>query len=975
MSIKPLNERLDELDSAEKDVSELPVKISATEDTFPSAEEQPQFEPVQVAGLGDLKKLGNIFKQSKKSERPLIKPGKEQETVGPYQVMPEATPEKVEKILEDAPTMPVTGKPSPTSAEVAAGVPETAFNLDLIKDDDGVKQFIEATARAYGADKIEKISYKEIATKVSAEGYDEAFLARILNPLEATKANPSDAYKMLLALTDAGKRAYDLGVKVTEATKAGTLNADLASEFQQAVALEGSLLKAARGRQADIARTLGIFSEARQSTAERGKVLEAIMNEAGGIKSVHDFANKYIALDSRAARAEMASSGYASDWKGVAGRVTDIVMTTWINGILSSPITHAKNIAGNTFFGAYQIPERLVASGIGKVRNVLFPSGETGIKLNEIQAHAISFVTSPREAFEIGLRAFKNNTPTDPFTKIESTRYNRDPFSVNAETDFGKSMEKALQLYGSFVTLPGRALMAEDEVFKAFGFRNHINILSIREGNKLFEELVKKGIDPDTAAKQAESLTMSLQANPTNELMQAATAESRVLTFTKELEGFLGETAKFTQSPLIKMFVPFIRTPTNIMLETLSRTPVGVLSPKLRSDIAAGGIQSDIAMAKIGLGSLVMYSVAAGPLEGKLTGYGPMRKGDKQVLEGNGWQQFSFVLRRDQVSDERIKEYEKLTKVSVSKDKVYVSYAGLEPLASLLAIAASAGEYSMQEASEADLSKIFMGGVLGLYNYMSEQPMLKGISEMMSVLKSSVQDEEPFVYNLLAQMSKQATSVLIGGSPFGVHSSFVANIERFINPEQSLVMEARSPLDDNPLNGIKKGAMEALGQAMSRNPLTSDMLPPRIDPLTGITKRTGEGNWNETFNPFKTSEGKDSPAHMIYAQFRLPMYIPENKINGVELNDEQYTRLIELATKGNKIEKNLLMLANDSNFIAFAKTTNNPNAGFAKAQGIVQRVAESAYAEARKILIMEDSSLRMDIGDVKKLEQSEGKFR
>jgi len=105
------------------------------------------------------------------------------------------------------------------------------------------------------------------------------------------------------------------------------------------------------------------------------------------------------------------------------------------------------------------------------------------------------------------------------------------------------------------------------------------------------------------------------------------------------------------------------------------------------------------------------------------------------------------------------------------------------------------------------------------------------------------------------------------------------------------------------------------------------------------------------------------------------MYIPENKINGVELNDDQYTRLIELATKGNKIEKNLLMLANDPNFIAFAKTTNNPNAGFAKAQAIVQRVAESAYAEARKILIMEDPSLRMDIGDVKKLEQSEGKFR
>ena len=92
-----------------------------------------------------------------------------------------------------------TGKPSPSTAQVQAGVPETAFNLDQITDSDGLKQFIEATARTYGADKLVKVSYKDIATKASEEGYDETFLAKIINPMERTQADPREAYKMMLA--------------------------------------------------------------------------------------------------------------------------------------------------------------------------------------------------------------------------------------------------------------------------------------------------------------------------------------------------------------------------------------------------------------------------------------------------------------------------------------------------------------------------------------------------------------------------------------------------------------------------------------------------------------------------------------------------------------------------------------------------------------------------------------------------------
>ena len=318
MAMQPLEERLDELSAVSKDVADIQLTQPAEPLPEPIQYEQtePAFEPVDTAGLplGTLK--GAIKRAPKRTEIKV-----EKGAVGPYEVIPDAPPEVAAKVERDLaglpPEAPMTGKP-----------PETPFNLDQIADENGLKQFIDVTARTYGADKLERVSYKEIAAKASEEGYDEAFLARIINPNIATEADASQAYKMLLAITDAGKRAFQLGEQVKQAKLAGNLAPELAVEFQQALALEGALLKAARGRQADIARTLGIFSQARTASAERGAMLESILNEAGGIDNAFAIANRYTALDSRSARAAMAESGYTNDIKGWGSRFLDMTTTS-----------------------------------------------------------------------------------------------------------------------------------------------------------------------------------------------------------------------------------------------------------------------------------------------------------------------------------------------------------------------------------------------------------------------------------------------------------------------------------------------------------------------------------------------------------------------------------------------------------------------------------------------------------------------
>lgn len=964
MAMKPLDERLNELSGVEQDVAQNVPQEMQLKDLVPLNNEQPEFEEIQVAGRMDV--IKEILKAPKRTKKPLIQEGADVEKVGPYQVIKETQPQKVEEVTqrmtELAPETPITGKPSVSTAEKAAGVPEAPFNLDLIQDENGVKQFIDSTARAYGADKLERVSYKEIAAKASDEGYDEAFLARLIDPNVATEADASKAYKMLLAITDAGKRAFDLGERVKQAKLDGTLTAELASEFQQAVALEGVLLKAARGRQADIARTLGVFSQARQSTAMRGQMLESIVSEAGGIESVFDLANKYTALDSRAARANLAD-------KTISGTVKDIWFSTWINGLLSNPTTHAKNIAGNLFFGAYQIPERAVASAIGTARNFLFKVGEQGIKFNEVQAQAIGFMQGIREGGDIALTAFKKNEPTDAFSKIEDARIGREAFDIDfGDSETGKALSNGLRYWGKFVTLPGRALMAEDEFFKAVGYRMELNSLAVREGNKMYDNLVKSGISPDDASKQSQQLVADLLANPTADIDEAAKAASRTVTFTRELETSLQGIQRAAQNPLIKMFVPFVRTPTNIALEAMARTPgLNFASPRFWGDFNAGGIRRDQAMARVTLGGALIYGAGTYALEGRITGYGPMRNEDKQALEGTGWQQFSLVFDKADVDPDTLAEFEQITSVKYGPDKVYVSYAGLEPLGTLLAIAATSGEYSMMTPGGEDMEKIAMGGALGVYQYLGDQPMLQGFSEIMKVFTSGKKDGPSILADLMKKVVKQTTEFAIGGSPAGVHSSFVAGIERLMDPTRSNTMPSTMAI--SATEPASRGFWEAVNYYRSRNPLTSDSLPRALDPITGEAKKVGKGNLYEFFSPFKTSDGKFSPAHATLIEYGVPMYIPDKSMDGVELSASQYNRWIELATGDGMLANTIAEYGKNSSIASLANTD------LGKVQAMISKEISDAYSNAKQILIAEDPDLFEKLQDVKEARREYGTYK
>ena len=333
------------------------------------------------------------------------------------------------------------------------------------------------------------------------------------------------------------------------------------------------------------------------------------------------------------------------------------------------------------------------------------------------------------------------------------------------------------------------------------------------------------------------------------------------------------------------------------------------------------------------------------------------------------------MFNKEDVSDDLLAKYKELTSVVEGSDgKVYVSYAGLEPIGTLLGIAATAGEYSMMNAGEADMSDIMIGGSMGVYQYLSEMPMLQGISDIMDTLTSAAPDGPTKFYNILAQVSKQGTDFMIGGSPLGVHSSFVAAVDRLMDPTAKNVLEAREEVEVEVASGPRRGFWEAVNRAKSRNPLTTDSLPPRLDSLTGEVETRGKGNMYEMFLPFRKSDGKISPVHSVMVEYGIPQYEAPKRIEGVELTAEQVNTMIEIATENGVLADRVVKFAESPEMAVMAAKD------LSQAQTLLQAEISRAYSLAKQRMlnpgdVYYDADLADKIAELKEIQKSDGKYR
>lgn len=887
---------------------------------------------VQVAGLLDsaLRKL--ITRQAPKAERNLVPEAARAiegelpaaAKAGRFKLIPEADQlltSEVERAVSRRQTFGITqGKPG--------GTPDEPFNLSRYQTEDAAA-IVGGVADALNI-RTKAVTFDEIKAKAAESGISEGFLSRLIGSDGKMMANAVETYKALEVLESSANELDRLFKMVNSGTATDVDKLVL----RQQIAFHGLIQRGVKGIQTETARSLAVFRIPRDGNAA---IVRQVIDEYGGDAALSDLAKSYLTLESRAAQNALVE-------KSMMSSVKDVWFTTYINGLLSSPVSHAKNVVSNAMFGLYQIPERLVAAFYGNV----LPPGVRSFKAlvpgSEAEKvgydEALTMIQSMRnglvEGFDLASTAFRKNQPNDLMSKIEAQRGTTLPSISSAA--FGieqdKWLGKAIDYYGTAITLPGRMLMAEDEFFKGVLYRMEINAQVTRRGKAVYRDALESGMTEADALAKAEAEAISLFQNPPRDLDEAAVLFAQKGTFTADLPPALKNLQQTFNHPALKIVVPFFKTPANIGLQVIERTPFAPLSSVWREEIAKGGVYRDMALAKVTLGSAVLATFAAMSAEGSITGRGPERKADRDALTRDGWQPYSIKV----------------------GDKYY-SYSGMEPVSALLAISADYAEYAKHEQDASKIEEVFLGGTYGLYEYLKEQPYLQGVADVAKLIGTNQQgavDGKKIVDGLV----KQFGGFVIGGSPAGAYSSLLAGIERLSDPTN------RDTKASPELPMGVRGFIEAFNKYKSRLPYFSADLPEALN-LWGDPTKSGTGAAYEMVLPTRVTPRQFSEVDDLLMRMGSPVGMPERKIDGVEMDAFQYNRLLTIYGKELPAKQEILNIMQTPGFDLMSLDDQ---------QKTVQRVHSKFMDAAKNMLRSEEPGLQAKIDELKELRKSNGLY-
>jgi hypothetical protein len=499
----------------------------------------------------------------------------------------------------------------------------------------------------------------------------------------------------------------------------------------------------------------------------------------------------------------------------------DMMMEVWINGLLSGPITHSTNIISNAATLAWNIPERAVAS-------MLNPKA---VRPGEAAAMLGGVVESMGDAWRLAWKAFKEEQPQFGQAKLEMPRraITADALEVTGMTG------RAVDFLGAAVRLPGRFLMAGDDFFKAIAFRAELRALAKRQA---FREINEMSLTGKAAAQKAREIEKNILDNPPESIKEAAQEFAAYTTFTRDL----GETGQKVQAlastPIGRIVLPFVRTPTNIFKFAGERTPLALASRAVREEIAAGGERRALALAKIGLGSMTMAYMSTLAANGLITGGGPKDKTLRQIKMQTGWKPYSFKIGNE-----------------------YISYARIEPLGSLFGLAADAADI-MGQLSEADAAKLASALTVAISRNVAQKTFVKGLAGTLNAVTSQE------VKQVNSFLEKELPTILPYSSALGQTAKNVDPVMREVNS----IMDAFK----------------------AKIPGYSSDLPPHRN-IWGEPVLLEGGFGPDLLSPFYSSTMKDDKVAAELDRLQAPITLPSKQIDRVPLTPKQYDRYQILA--------------------------------------------------------------------------------
>ena len=319
----------------------------------------------------------------------------------------------------------------------------------------------------------------------------------------------------------------------------------------------------------------------------------------------------------------------------------DIANEIWINALLSNPKTHMINMTSNMINMFLRPLEKSIGSltgYLGNSRKAVLLRAEGGKALGSYVSMGRYLKDAVKYA---GLALKKEDGILTSRNKLDTPKKSIQKRKIvdGKEVEDDSITGVFVNTLGKIVRQPSRFLTAEDEFFKQIQYRTHLERdafdQAIREG-KSFEKIVAYDIRtkrPITEFQQAVSDNFDAgfdkfgRARNTEVLKMAEEG-----TYTNELTGMFKRVGDLTNEfPILKQIIPFTRTPMNLMLNVVDRTPLGFLRQTYRDDFFGRMGTQRMAQARGQLATGFALTMLANKLvaEGAITGSQGQIRGEK----------------------------------------------------------------------------------------------------------------------------------------------------------------------------------------------------------------------------------------------------------------------------------------------------------------------------------------------------------
>lgn len=774
-------------------------------------------------------------------------------------------------------------------------------NLDRLGITPEAKKLLDETLQA-DADAVNKArggakrTFKQIEAEADKRLRDDA--VGEMNAILARKRDePFDAVR----LTIARKLWAGAAEQLLDAAKAAS--GPNAGEVDLALFLESrgrlfAIQQAAKGAQTQAARATA-SNRIVVGGQDFAKRLTAAIDGEGGIESLRKQAAIVSGLD--------ADGGLEKFVERAETRsIVDKLIEYGIAAKLWSPLTHAANTIGNTTGLFNAVVERRAAELL-----------DAAIVPGEADEMVMAVRETLPDAWRLMRDAFRDGAVSGPLAEElgpDLVARNLGPLAFRSDrSGLLRGIDFIRHAANVTLTMPFRWLYSQDTMFKALGYRAELRAMLRRDA-------AGRGLEGEEAARFiAEGLE-----SPPEELVASAQEFMRDVTYTARLGAFgrkglsyIGhEFNKGTayQGAYVRTLIPFISTPTNIAKFALKRTPVAAIANLMDKEIRAGGARADVALAKLGVGTLVGMTAFDMVQTGDMSGYGPSEPGRRSVWLSAGYRPYSFHATQPDGS------------------VVAYSYARLDPVGMILGLYADASEIiasTDEPTEESDGLPTLV--TLALLRNLTSKTYLQTLTEAFGAISDKTPD----------RLDRFFARFVSGNIPF---QSLSGTVERMVDPGRS----------DTKAEGFVRGV---INEIRAKTPGLSDGLPPMRDlygePIVSAPGMDGalQSLWTG-FIPVERSEISD-PVKVAVYESGAAVAMPRREIMGVELTPEQYSRYVEL--QGRSAYEELSVLAGSSAWDSMSSGDGGEKAYW------VDRIFATARKEAAIRMIDEDDSLRQAI--------------